>query len=80
MFENPVSDPITIDYRAVQIRRRRDEILQRTVDRVNPIRYQLLTIEQQQELAVYRQALLDITEQSGFPENVVWPTNPPWLV
>ena len=26
--------------------------------------------------ATYRQALRDITMQSGFPENVVWPTPP----
>jgi hypothetical protein len=24
----------------------------------------------------YRQALRDVTEQEGFPENVVWPTRP----
>jgi len=26
--------------------------------------------------AVYRQALRDITDQEGFPANVVWPTKP----
>lgn len=26
--------------------------------------------------ATYRQQLCDITTQSGFPKNVVWPTNP----
>lgn len=26
--------------------------------------------------ATYRQALRDITEQAGFPENVTWPTQP----
>ena len=29
-----------------------------------------------EEWAVYRQALRDITEQSGFPTAVVWPTAP----
>lgn len=28
------------------------------------------------EWATYRQALRDITEQAGFPENVTWPTQP----
>jgi|OM-RGC.v1.028442161 hypothetical protein len=28
------------------------------------------------EWAAYRQALRDITEQAGFPENVTWPTPP----
>lgn len=26
--------------------------------------------------ATYRQALRDITQQSGFPNNVIWPTKP----
>ena len=29
-----------------------------------------------QEMAAYRQALRDITTQSGFPETVVWPIKP----
>ena len=35
-----------------------------------------LTQEQQQSWAVYRQQLRDITSQSGYPFNVVWPTPP----
>lgn len=35
-----------------------------------------LTSEVQQEWAVYRQQLRDITQQSGYPYNVVWPTQP----
>lgn len=35
-----------------------------------------LTTEKQQEWAVYRQQLRDITTQSGYPFNVVWPTKP----
>jgi hypothetical protein len=35
-----------------------------------------LTIEQQQAWADYRQQLRDITSQSGYPFNVVWPTSP----
>ena len=29
-----------------------------------------------QEEKDYRQALRDITNQEGFPENIVWPQNP----
>lgn len=29
-----------------------------------------------QAWAIYRQALRDIPQQSGFPENVIWPTPP----
>jgi hypothetical protein len=35
-----------------------------------------LTIEKQQEWAVYRQALRDITKQYDYPFNIVWPTPP----
>lgn len=35
-----------------------------------------LTIEQQQEWENYRQQLRDITSQSGYPFNVIWPTPP----
>ncbi len=35
-----------------------------------------LTAEQKQEWAEYRQALRDVPEQTGFPENVVWPSTP----
>lgn len=35
-----------------------------------------LTIEIQQEWASYRQQLRDITGQSGYPVNIIWPTPP----
>lgn len=35
-----------------------------------------LTAEKQQAWATYRQALRDITAQTGYPTNVEWPTAP----
>ena len=35
-----------------------------------------LTQQKQQQWAVYRQALRDITTQSGYPTNIIWPTEP----
>ena len=35
-----------------------------------------LNVEQQQAWAAYRQELRDITKQSGYPFNVIWPTKP----
>lgn len=49
------------------------------LDRVNPVWYDTLTTEQQTELAAYRQALLDVPQQAGFPESVTWPQQPTWL-
>lgn len=35
-----------------------------------------LTIELKEQWATYRQKLRDITKQSGYPFNVIWPTPP----
>ena len=45
----------------------------------NSLRWADLTSEQQQDVSDYRQSLLDITEQGGFPHNVTWPTKPDWM-
>jgi len=59
-------------------RRFRDQLLETEVD---PISSKLLMWESKSdsEKALwrnYRQALLDITDQEGFPETVTWPTKP----
>ena len=57
----------------------RDTLLNEHIDPVNPVWYNSLTAEQQQELQTYRQALLDVPDQSGFPTAISWPTKPTWL-
>lgn len=49
------------------------------IDKINPIWYNSLSTEQQQELAAYRQALLNVPQQPGFPAAVEWPVQPAWL-
>lgn len=49
------------------------------VDKINPIWWSSLTAEQQLEVAQFRQALLDISAQANFPEEVVWPSVPGFL-
>ena len=63
---------------AAQVRGERDGILTTVVDPLvsNPLRWADLTAAKQAEWTAYRTALLDITDQSGFPHNVVWPTKP----
>ena len=39
----------------------------------NTLRWAALTADEQTFWATYRQGLLDITEQVGFPNTVVWP-------
>jgi len=35
-----------------------------------------LSNTKKQEFALYRQALRDVPQQAGFPENIIWPTKP----
>ena len=66
------------DHSNVVYRQQRNDLLS-AVDRVNPVWYNSLTVEQQQALVVYRQQLLDVPQQAGFPTDVVWPAKPTWL-
>jgi len=43
---------------------------------MNPLRWAAYTPAQQADLAVYRQALLDVPQQPGFPGEIVWPELP----
>ena len=64
------------DTKAAQVRERRMYLLRTEVDAINPMRWETLTPEQQQSWRDYRQALLDVTTQAGFPWNVDWPVRP----
>jgi hypothetical protein len=63
---------------ADQLRRARAHRL-RQIDRITPMWWESLTAEQQQEVRDYRQALLDVPQQPGFPADVTWPEPPQWL-
>ena len=60
---------------AAEVRAERDHLLATKVDPIagNALRWAALTDEQRQAWADYRQALLDVPQQVGFPHNVVWP-------
>lgn len=57
-------------------RARRDSLLVSFVDTLNPIRWETMTEEKKNEWRAYRQDLLDVPQQSGFPRNIIWPTKP----
>lgn len=63
---------------AEQARRTREDIFMFEVDPIicNPIRWAELSTEKQNEWKQFRLDLLDISKQSGFPENITWPTKP----
>ena len=60
-----------------ELRRERDGLLAE-VDAIagNALRWATLSAEQQAAWAEYRQALLDVPQQAGFPNDVVWPVKP----
>jgi hypothetical protein len=70
-------EPPTAEQLAVEVRAKRDRLLaQLDAITTNPLRWAALSQEQQTDYATYRQALLDVPQQSGFPTDIVWPTLP----
>jgi hypothetical protein len=63
---------------AASIRDNRDFLLSSEVDKIvsNPLRWGDMSVDDQAQWKLYRRALLDITAQAGFPNQVVWPTKP----
>ena len=68
-----------LDEAAAQaVRATRDMKLATEVDPIagNALRWAALSAEEQAAWAAYRQALLDVPEQAGFPHDVAWPVKP----
>jgi len=63
---------------AIRVRQIRDSLLTSEVDPIvtNPLRWAELSEEKQTEWINYRNKLLNIPEQEGFPNNVTFPTKP----
>lgn len=61
-----------------EIRKQRDALLSKNVDPIvsNPLRWNDVQENERVALINYRKALLEITDQKGFPNNVVWPVCP----
>ncbi len=63
---------------AASLRSQRDQRLAQEVDPIvtNPLRWGELTDAKQAEWTQYRTDLLNLPEQSGFPNDITWPTKP----
>lgn len=61
---------------ADRARAQRDTLLREVVDAMNPMRWEVLTEQQKDAWRAYRQALLDVPKQEGFPNNILWPEVP----
>lgn len=74
-----VSDPppLTTEELTKQMREQRDKLLsEMDVIISNPLRWNNFSQEKQQQYSLYRQALLNVPQQIGFPSNIEWPTLP----
>ena len=78
--EKPNYDPDEreLEQRAAQIRQERNDLLIAQVDPIvsNPLRFEDLTETEKQEIRDYRTALLNVPQQTGFPDDVDWPAVP----
>lgn len=61
---------------ATVVRKQRNTLLADWVDRMNPLVWEVMTDEAKQDYRNYRQALLDVPNQTGFPWDVQWPETP----
>ena len=63
---------------AANVRAERDNILATVVDPLvsNPLRWAEMTADKQTEWSQYRTDLLNVPQQSGFPNNITWPVKP----
>ena len=82
---NTIIDGVTsqVDHRtdaqkAEDARFFRNELLVREVDPIvtNPLRWGAMTAGEQRMWTDYRQSLLDIPQQPGFPSSISWPSKP----
>lgn len=72
------SDAVYNEWKAIGVRAERDFLLASKVDKIvsNPLRWDDMSADEQAQWKLYRRALLDITAQAGFPNEVVWPQEP----
>lgn len=60
---------------ATQARAERNRLLSE-VDSISPVRWAGMTKAEQDGWVAYRQALLDVPQQEGFPNDIIWPDRP----
>lgn len=76
-FDYTTKTWVLIEQQAIQSAlNKRDQLLKEGPDRINPMWWESMTAEQQQQWQIYRQELLDITKQPGYPNDIIWPIKP----
>lgn len=70
-----VQPALAVD-RAALMRAERDRLLATNVDAINAVRWAAMSEPDRAAWTAYRQALLDVPQQAGFPLEVEWPVVP----
>lgn len=58
---------------AATVRRERNRLLVKNVDSINPLRWEAMEESEKDKIRKYREDLLKVPEQKGFPFNIEWP-------
>ena len=77
-FVIPAPTPKTDEELAAEVREERNRRLETEIDPIvmNLLRWGELSTTEQDALGVYRQELLDVPQQVGFPTTYAWPDKP----
>jgi Phage tail assembly chaperone protein len=77
----PIRETITNDQKINQERNKRDALLSQLDSLISsPLRWQSLSEQDKNEISSYRSSLLNVPQQEGFPDNIVWPTAPGFVL
>lgn len=75
-WQSNQNNSLTDEQLANSLRQKRDRHLKVIVDSINYMRWSSMSQEEQTAWSAYRQALLDIPQQPGFPHDITWPQPP----
>lgn len=75
-WDTPQTPEPTLEELAEKQRELRNKWLRIYVDSINAVRWESLTQQQKNDMILYRQELLNVPQQVGFPTSVTWPTPP----
>lgn len=73
-----VDDQEEIDFvTSIEVREKRNALLS-DLDSIvsNPLRWNELTDQKKEEYSQYRESLLNVPQQAGFPHEIIWPQKP----
>lgn len=74
--QNFTAPPRDIESEAAKVRAKRDALLLESDTEVMPDRWMVMEEEEKLAWATYREALRDVPQQAGFPNEIEWPVAP----